>query len=304
MSLKLKSKINTIFVQLNRLSRARKDFNAEAFLKDLASYFDNIDRTDLSGDSGRIVDEQLKTRVNTVPRGAEPLVRGIADLMVLYFWYIRRPGAEYSGSLVAAKKMRGQADDSYFIENDLAPLIFAGKIKGFGKYEFPLRDLLLRRGALVAANFRESDQLPASATRVQRSDSWQKKMLHISALHQGGRLSEISVVAPREELHQISAQSRFAAWYLRTNSIYEPQNRFWLWLKSFFGHIGSVILTPLNLRFVFYVLRNRLPVYLVYLVLMAAFVFGAVKMKDLWQSIHADYLETLPPLTQQVEGDE
>lgn len=299
---KLKSKINALFVQLNRYTRQRKDFNDETFLRDLSSYFDNVDRVDLSGDGGRKVDEQLKLRVNTVTRNADPLARAVADLMVLYFWYLRRPGSDSSGALVAAKKMRGQVDDSYFIENELAPLIFGGKIKGFGKREYQLRDLLLRKSAMVATHFRETDQLPASATKLVRTDSWQKKMLHLSALHQAGRISEISRVAPREELRQISSQNRFAAWYLRTNSIYQPENRFLLSLKRGLRSVTSLILTPLNYRFVLHVLRNRLPVYLVYLVIVAAFVFGAIEMKAVWQKAFNDHLQTLPTLTQQQQG--
>ncbi len=299
---KLKSKINALFVQLNRYTRQRKDFNGETFLRDLSSYFDNVDRVDLSGDGGRKVDEQLKLRVNTVTRNADPLVRGVADLMVLYFWYLRRPGSDSSGALVAAKKMRGQVDDSYFIENELAPLIFGGKIKGFGKHEYQLRDLLLRKSAMVATHFRETDQLPASATQLVRTDSWQKKMLHISALHQAGKISEIPRVAPREELHQISSQNRFAAWYLRTNSIYQPENRFLLSFKRALRSFASLILIPLNYRFVIHVLRNRLPVYLVYLVIVAAFVLGAIEMKAVWQKVFDDHLQTLPTLTQQQQG--
>jgi hypothetical protein len=299
---KLKSKINALFVQLNRYTRQRKDFKSENFLRDLSSYFDNVDRVDLSGGGGRKVDEQLKLRMNTVTRNAEPLVRGVADLMVLYFWYLRRPGSDSSGALVAAKKMRGQVDDSYFIENELAPLIFGGKLKGFGKREYQLRDLLLRKAAMVATHFKESDQLPASATKLVRTDSWQKKMLHLSALHQAGRDSEIPRVAPREELHQISSQNRFAAWYLRTNSIYQPENRFLMALKRFFRNLGSFVLIPFNLRFVFHVLKNRLPVYLVYLVIVAAFVFGAIEMKAVWQKVFNGHLETLPTLTQQQQG--
>jgi hypothetical protein len=304
MSQKLKSKVNAIFVQLNRYTRQRQDFAADAFLRDLGSYFETLDRADISGDVGRSLDEQLKTRINTVPRNAEPLVKAIADLMVLYFWYIRRPGAGCSNSLVAAKKMRGQVDDSHFIENGLAPLIFGGKIKGFGKLENRLRDLLLRRGALVAVNFKESDSLPASATRVVRSDSWQKKMLHLSALHQAGRMSEIPGVVPREELKRICDQNRFARWYLSSNSIYQPQSALWLFIKSTLSHVGSLLLTPLNPRFIIHVFRNRLPVYLVYLLIAVVFVWGAVKMKDLWQSIHAGHEASLPTLSQQVgEGE-
>jgi hypothetical protein len=304
MSQKLKSKVNAIFVQLNRYTRQRKDFAAEAFLRDLDSYFGTLDRVDLSGEVGRKLDEQLKTRVNTIARNADPLVKVVADLMVLYFWYIRRPGTECSNSLVAVKKMRGQTDDSYFIENGLAPLVFDSKLKGIGKRENRLRDLLLRRGSLVAASFTESDHIPSSATRVVRSDSWQKKMLHLSALHQAGRLSEVSAVLPREELRQICNRNRFARWYLSSNSIYQPQSAFWLSVRQALSHFGSLLLTPFNLRFVIHLFRNRLPVYLVYLLIAAVFVFGAVKMKDLWQTIHADYLESLPTLSQQVtEGD-
>jgi hypothetical protein len=301
MSQKLKSKINAIFVQLNRYTRQRKDFAAEVFLRDLSSYFETVNSADISGDVGRNIDEQLKTRVNTIPRNADPMVKAVADLMVLYFWYLRRPGADCSSSLVAAKKMRGQSDDSQFIESVVAPQIFGGKIKGFGKYEFNFRDLLLRKAALIARNFRESDQIPASATRVVRTDSWHKKMLHVSALHQAGRLSELPNVTPREELHRISSENRFAAWYLRVNDIYQPENRFWLYIKRALSHLGALIATPLNLRLLLHIFRNRLPVYLVYLALTLAFVYGAIHMKDVWRWIHTDQLESMPRMAEQLK---
>ncbi|MCK4857594.1 MAG: hypothetical protein KAT58_06485 [candidate division Zixibacteria bacterium] len=291
---KLKSNINAIFVQMNRYMRQRKDFSARSFVHNLDTYFQMLDRVDISGERGAAIDEQLKLRINTVPRDAEPLVLAIADLMALDFWYIRRPGSHCSDSLVAAKKLRGQPDDSMFIEHTLAPLVFAGRIRGFGKYEYVLREILFRRAALVFTNFKESDQVPLSATRIIKSDTWQKKMLHISALHQAGRAAEIGAIAPREKLHDIYFHNSFARAYLYANKIYIPKNRLWLFIKKIFSNIFSVVYIPLNLRFVIHLFRNRWPVYLVYLALACLLIFGACKTKALWEVIHDSRYESLP----------
>lgn len=290
---KIKAKINAIFVQLNRFSRQRKDFSAQVFVKSLDSFFQELDQIDISGDRGLQIDEQLKLRINTVPRKAEPLLLAIPDLMVLYFWYLRRPGNRCSSSLIAAKKLRGQPDDSEFLVGTLAPLIFQRKLKGFGKQEKHLREVLLTRAALVLDSFREGDTVQPSATRVMGTDTWQKKMLHIAALHRKGRGDAIRSVAPREELKQIAGQNDFARKYLEENKIYVLPNRFLLMLKRVFGNAFSVLLSPFNMRLVIHIFRNRLPVYLVYLVLVAAFIFGAYKMKDLWQLAHDSHLEAV-----------
>jgi len=120
MSQRLKARVNAIFVQLNRYQRGRKDFSAQGLVRDLIGYFADVDKVDLYGGAGQEFDEHLKLRVNSVTRTSDALVKVIADLMVLYFWYMRRPGTDCSQSLVAAKKLRGDTDDSAFFERDLA----------------------------------------------------------------------------------------------------------------------------------------------------------------------------------------
>ncbi len=63
MSEKLKALINSIFVQLNRYDRQQEDFSADTFLRDCESYFSELDRLDLSGGDGMVIDEHLKQRI-------------------------------------------------------------------------------------------------------------------------------------------------------------------------------------------------------------------------------------------------
>ncbi len=286
MSEKLKALINSIFIQLNRYEKQQPDFSAEVFLRECESYYAELDRLDLSGEIGAIVDEHLKLRVNTVPRQAKPLTLVVANLLPLYFWYVRRPPQQCQNAFLAAKKLRGTADDSQFIEQTVNPLVFGQKIRGLGKHENALRAMLLDRFAQIAVNFRETDQVSAATSRVFRTDSWQKKMLHIAACNRQGRKAEIRSFAPEEELRHMTTQSNFAAWYLRTNEIYKGQSRFLLWIAKFFGSIGSVLMSILNLRFVFHIFRDRWPVYIVYLVLTLLFFYAAVSVRPFWEKQH------------------
>lgn len=291
MSQRLKARVNAIFVQLNRYQRGRKDFSATGLVRDLIGYFADVDKVDLYGGAGQEFDEHLKLRVNSVTRTSDALVKVIADLMVLYFWYMRRPGTDCSQSLVAAKKLRGDTDDSAFFERDLAPIIFGPRLKAFGKSDYKLREVMLEKAALVTANFKAEDQVPMSATRIVRTDSWHKKMFHVSALQQAGRLADLPRVAPREELHQISLHNNFARYFLRVKNIYSPPNRLFIFLRQSTGNFFSVVFAPFNLRLVFHVLRNRLPVYLVYLVIAALFIYGATQLTRGWTYIHDNYLD-------------
>ncbi|MFH2055923.1 MAG: hypothetical protein ABIJ61_08195 [bacterium] len=290
MSQKLKARINAIFVQLNRYQRERKDFSAPALVRDLIGYFGDVDKVDLYGGAGQEFDEHLKLRVNSVTRTSDALVKVIADVMVLYFWYMRRPGTDCSQSLVAAKKLRGDTDDGAFFERDLAPIIFGPRLRSFGKTDYKLREVLLEKAAVVIASFTESDPIPVSATRIIKTDTWHKKMFHISALAQAGRLSDLPRVAPREELHQISIHNNFARYYLRIKNIYTPPNRLFITLRQTFGTFFSLVFAPLNLRLLMHVLRNRLPVYLVYLAIAGLFVYGALNLDRIWQKAFESYL--------------
>lgn len=291
MSQRLKARINAIFVQLNRYQRGRKDFSAEAMVRDLIGYFNDVDKVDLYGGAGQEFDEHLKLRVNSVTRTSDALVKVIADTMVLYFWYMRRPGTECSQSLVAAKKLRGDTDDGAFFERDLAPIIFGPRLKSFGKTDYKLREVLLEKAAVITASFKESDPVPMSATRIVKTDSWHKKMFHVSALAQKGRLADLPRVAPKEELHQISLHNNFARYYLRIKNIYTPPNRFLITLRQTFGTFFSLVFAPLNLRLLFHVFRNRLPVYLVFLVIAVAFIYGATQLGNLWAKAHNSFLD-------------
>jgi hypothetical protein len=286
MSEKLKALINSVFIQLNRYEKQQPDFSAEVFLRECESYYAELDRLDLSGEIGNMVDEHLKLRVNTVPRQAQPLTLVVANLLPLYFWYVRRPPQQCQNAFLAAKKLRGTADDSQFIEQTVTPLIFGQKIRSFGKHENTLRSMLLNRFAQIAVNFRETDQVSGSTSRVFRTDSWQKKMLHIAACTQQGRKAEIRSFAPEEELRHMTTQSDFAAWYLSVNEVYKGQSRFMLAIAKFFGSIGSAIMSVFNLRFVFHIFRDRWPVYIVYLVLTLLFFYAAVSVRPFWEKQH------------------
>lgn len=286
MSEKLKALINSVFIQLNRYEKRQPDFSAEVFLRECESYFSELDRLEVAGEGGAVVDEHLKLRVNTVPRQAQPLTLVIANLLPLYFWYVKRPPQQYQNAFLAAKKLRSNADDSQFIEQIVAPLMFGPKIRSLGKHDNALRSMLLNRFAQIAVNFRESDQVSASTSRVFRTDSWQKKMLHIAARSLEGRKAEIRSFAPEEELRMMSTQSDFAAWYLSVNEIYKGQSRFLLAIKRFLGAIGSAIMSVFNLRFVFHVFRDRWPVYIVYFVLTLLFFYAAVSVRPFWEKQH------------------
>ncbi len=286
MSEKLKALINSIFIQLNRYEKQQPDFSADVFLRESEAYFNELDRLDMTGENGNIIDEHLKLRVNTVPRQAQPLSLVVANLLPLYFWYVRRPPQQCQNAFLAAKKLRGTSDDSQFIEMTVAPLIFGEKIRRFGKQENALKSMLLNRYAQIAANFRETDQVSSSATRIVRTDSWQKKMLHIAASTLQGRKADIRSFAPEEELRRMSDQSEFAAWYLNVNDIYRGKSRFVLAIKKFFDSIGSAITSVVNYRFVFHVLRDRWPVYIVYLVLTLLFLYAAVSVRPFWEKQH------------------
>lgn len=288
MSEKIKALINSLFVQLNRLERQQEDFSADTFLRDLEFYFTELDRLDLSGGDGMVVDEHLKQRINTVPRNSQPVILVVSNLMALYFWYVRRPPQQCQNAFLAAKKLRGITDDSQFVEQSIAPLVFGSKIRGLGKRERDFRTLLLHRTAQIAANFRESDQVNISATRIVRSDSWQKKMLHIAALNMKGRKEEIKSFAPTDELRTISNHNEFASWYLRTNEIYKGESAILRWFKSFFGTLFSTIFSIFNWRFVIHVFRDRWPVYLVYAALCALFIYGALNIRKPWEKVHRD----------------
>ena len=286
MSEKLKALINSIFVQLNRYERQQEDFSADTFMRDCDMYFKELDRLDLSGNDGMVIDEHLKQRINTVPRNSQPVTLVMSNLLALYFCYVRRPPQQCQNAFLAAKKLRGITDDSQFVEQAMAPLIFGGKIRGFGKRERDFRTMLLHRTAQIAANFRETDQVNASATRIVRTDAWQKKMLHIAALNQKGRKEEIKSFAPSDELRSISANNEFAAWYLRVNEIFQGENAFLRWLKGFFGTLFASIFSIFNWRFVVHMLRDRWPVYIVYVVLCAAFIYGALNIRKPWEKVH------------------
>ncbi len=288
MSEKLKALINSIFVQLNRYERQQADFSADTFIRDCESYFAELDRLDLSRDGGLAIDEHLKQRINTVPRNSQAVTLVVANLMALYFWYVRRPPQQCQNAFLAAKKLRGIVDDSQFVEQAIAPLVFGSKIRSFGKRERDFRTLVLHRTAQIAVNFRESDQINVSATRIVRSDTWQKKMLHIAALNQKGRKDEIRTFAPADELRAISEHNDFAAWYLRTHEIYKGESAILRGLKHFFGALGNAVFSVFNWRFVLHVFRNRWPVYIVYLVLCAAFIYGALNIRKPWEKVHRD----------------
>jgi hypothetical protein len=286
MSQKLKVKINSIFVQLNRYERQTEDFSAESFVKDIDSYFTELDRADLSHDHSREIDEQLKLRLNTVPRNAGSLIMVVSNLMALYFWYVRRPPADCSNALVAAKKLRGTTDDSQFIEQTLSPLVFGEKIQGLGKEDYRLKQIMLERGSKVSANFKETDPVQASATRIVRTDFWHKKMLHVASFHLAGRHSEIPTLTPRDELAHIASQSPFAAWYLRTTGIFIGQNRLLIFLKNTLASFFSLISSVVNYRYVFHILRDRWAVYIVYLIVVLVFLYAALNVKSFWYSFH------------------
>jgi hypothetical protein len=293
MSEKLKALINSVFIQLNRYEKRQPDFSPDVFLRECESYFAELDRQEVTGELGAIIDEHLKLRVNTVPKQSQPLTLVVANLLPLYFWYVRRPPQQFQNAFLAAKKLRSNADDSHFIEQTVAPLIFGPKIRSLGKQENALRSMLLNRFAQIAVNFRETDQVSGSTSRVFRTDSWQKKMLHISACTQQGRRAEIRSFAPEEELKQMSSQSDFAAWYLNVNEIYKGQNRFLLALKKFFDSIGSALMSVFNLRFVFHIFRDRWPVYIVYLVLTLLFFYAAVSVRPFWEKQHRAKVQEL-----------
>ncbi len=285
MSEKLKALTNAIFVQLNRYERQQSDYSADTFLRDLESYFAELDRFDLSADGGVQFDEHLKQRINSIPRNSQSVVLVTANLLALYFWYVRRPPQQSQNAFLAAKKLRGTTDDSQFVEQSIAPLIFGEKFRGFGKRERDFRTLLLHRTAQIAINFREGDQIASSATRIIRTDSWQKKMLHIAALYQKGRKDEIRNFAPNDELRAISRHNDFAAWYLSTNDIYKGESAILRALKHFFATIGSSIGSLFNWRFVLHVLRDRKPVYIVYVILCALFIYAALNIRVPWQKV-------------------
>ncbi len=302
MSEKLKALINSIFVQLNRYDRQQEDFSADTFLRDCESYFTELDRLDLSGGDGMVIDEHLKQRINTVPRNSQPVTLVISNLMALYFWYVRRPPQQCQNAFLAAKKLRGITDDSQFVEQAMAPLIFGAKIRGFGKRERDFRTMLLHRTAQIAANFRETDQVSASATRIVRTDTWQKKMLHVASLNQKGRKEEIKSFAPTDELRSISSHNEFAAWYLRVNEIYKGENAFLRWLKGFFGTLFATIFSVFNWRFVVHMFRDRWPVYIVYVVLCVVFIYGALNIRKPWEKVHkARAVELLGGKTDEVK---
>jgi hypothetical protein len=300
MSEKLKALTNAIFVQLNRYERQQPDFSADTFIRDCENFFSELDRLDLSADGGAGIDEHLKQRINTIPRNSQAVSLVVANLLALYFWYVRRPPQQCQNAFLAAKKLRGIVDDSQFVEQAIAPLVFGGKLRGFGKRDRDFRSLILHRTAQIAVNFRESDQINVSATRIVRSDSWQKKMLHIAALNQRGRKDEIRSFAPSDELRVISEHNDFAAWYLRTNEIYKGESAILRALKHFFSSLGNTVFSVFNWRFVLHVCRNRWPVYLVYLLLCAAFIYGALNIRVPWEKVHRDKAAEL--LAKKAEG--
>lgn len=286
MSEKLKALVSTVFVHLNRHERNQDDFSGETLIRDCEAYFAELDRLDLSGETGMAVDGVIKLRVNTVPRNAQPLSLIIANLLPLYFWYVRRPPQQCQNAFLAAKKLRGAVDDSQFIEQTLLPYVFGEKIKGFGSSEETLRTMLLHRAGQIAANFRATDQVPVSATQIIRSDSWQKKVMRIAYLNLQNRKAEIRTIAPEDELKLIASHNDFARRYLRVNGIYKGKNPFLVFIQKFFGSIGSTILSVFNYRFVIHICRDRWPVYLVYLILVLAFFFAATDMRHFWEGIH------------------
>jgi hypothetical protein len=285
MSERVKAVINSLFVQLNRAERQQSDFRADNFMRDLDAFFSGIDSADMRT-QGVEIDEQLKLRINTVPRNAQPLTLVTANVLALYFWYVRRPPQQCQNAFLAAKKLRGITDDSQFVEQAIAPLIFGGKIPGMKKRDREFRELMLHRTAQIAVNFRESDEVPQSATRIIRSDSWQKKMLHIEALRQRGAVEEIRNFAPKDHLEAISHTNDFAAWYLRKHGIFKGENRFLRWLRNLFANFFSLTFSFLNWRFVVHLFRNKWPVYLVYLFLSILFVAAAYFAYVPWEYVH------------------
>lgn len=292
MSERVKAVINSLFVQLNRAERQQSDFNADTFMRDLDAFFSGIDSADIRVD-GPAIDEQLKLRINTVPRNAKPLTLVTANVLALYFWYVRRPPAQCQNAFLAAKKLRGITDDSQFVEQAIAPLIFGGKLPGLKKRDRDFRELMLMRTAQIAVNFREGDEVPESATRIIRSDSWQKKMLHVEALRQRGAMAEIRHFAPKEHLEAISRSNDFAAWYLRKYDIYKGENRILRWIRNFFANFFSLTFSFLNWRFVVHVFKNKWPVYLVYLAVAVLFVALAYFSFVPWEYVHRDKVEEL-----------
>jgi hypothetical protein len=290
MSQKLKADISSVLVQLERVARDRSDFSESTLMEQLRSVFTEMDRFDLSAGGAPEIDKALATRVGTVLQRDDPLSSVIGNCVVLDFWYILRPGQAGASSLITAKKLRREVDDSRFIENTVLPLLFGGRLQRFGKHDYELRELLLDRYARVYHSFREEDEVPASATKIIQTDFWQKKMLRISVLKQDGLRSQLPAIATRDELREIARQSPFARTYLEKNKLFVLPNRFWLSVKAALSNLISVVLSPFNFRFVVHVFRNRLPVYLVYLILTLAFIYGAVKMPDLWRLVHDDHL--------------
>jgi len=292
MSERVKAVVNSLFVQLNRAERQQSDFSADTFMRDLDAYFSGVDSADMQS-QGVAIDEQLKLRINTVPRNAQPLTLVTANLLALYFWYVRRPPQQCQNGFLAAKKLRGITDDSQFVEQAIAPLIFGGKITGLKKRERDFRELLLHRTAQIAVNFREGDEVPQSATRIIRSDSWQKKMLHIEALRQRGAMEEIRSFAPKDHLEAISRTNDFAAWYLRKHGIYKGENRFFRWIRNLFANLFSLLFSVLNWRFVVHMFRNKWPVYLVYLAIAAMFVAAAWFSYLPWEYVHRQKVQEM-----------
>ncbi len=292
MSERVKAVINSLFVQLNRAERQQSDFSADTFMRDFAAFFSGVDSADMQTQGGEI-DEQLKLRINNVPRNAQPLTLVTANVLALYFWYVRRPPQQCQNAFLAAKKLRGITDDSQFVEQAIAPLIFGGKIPALKKSDRDFREALLERTAQIAVNFRESDQVPQSATRIIRSDSWQKKMLHIEALRQRGAMAEIQDFAPKDHLEAISRTNDFAAYYLRKHNIYKGENRFLRWLRNLFANFFSLLFSFLNWRFVMHLFKNKWPVYLVYLFVAVLFVAAAYFARVPWQYVHEQKVEEL-----------
>lgn len=300
MSEKIKALVNSIFVHLNRYDKQQPDFSPDNFLRDLELFFSELDRLDLSGESATAVDEALKLRVNTVARNAQPVTMSISNLLPLYFWYVRRPPQQCQNAFLAAKKLRGYADDSQFVEQAISPLIFGDKIRGLGNREQDFRVVLLHRTAQVTANFKATDQVNISATRIVRTDSWQKKMIHIAALNQQGRKGEIRSFAPEDELKLISSHNDFSRWYLRKYEIYKGKNPIIVFLNKFFDSIASAILSVFNYRFVIHVFRDRRPVYLVYLIFTLLCLYFAMNMKHYWEGFHRknlrQFVQTTNPI--------
>jgi hypothetical protein len=296
MSEKLKALISTVFVHLNRYERSQPDFSGETLIRDCELYFSELDRLDLSGEVGMVIDEHLKLRVNTVPRNAQTLSMVVANVLALYFWYVRRPPQQCQNAFLAAKKLRGAADDSQFIEQTLLPFVLNEKIKALGKAEKTVRTMLLHRAGQIAANFRPTDQVPVSSTQIVRSDSWQKKMLRIAYLNVQGRKAEIRSLAPEDELKVIASHNDFARCYLRENGIYKGKNPLLVFIGRFFGSIGSGIASIINFRFVIHIFRDRWPVYLVYLILVLAFFFLATDMRHFWEGQHSAKVKQLEQL--------